>query len=442
MLIHHVRVIHVASIVSLSLALTTPTSGQTTRPTDTTSTQPAAPTTRPGQTPHNIWANPTLTGDWSGARTELERLGIGVRLFYNQQYQQNFRGGLRNHHGERLSGSYDLHAEADFGKMGFVEGLSFFIETKGGWSDGINPDKVGALYSVNADACDDHPIYVKKWWFKQMLWEGKLEFRLGVLETNKDLVDVSPYANHEDKDFLNVLSIRDVTIPHRTGMGAFTKLKTVDWLYVQAALVDAQSRPRRTGFDTAFHQDAWFTGYWELGLTPVWKTGLGKMLGRYRVGGWYDPTVKTPFAERVRKKPDRRGGDSGLYVGLDQMVFREQSDPRDSQGLGLFSRLGMAHGDINRTSLYWSAGMSYQGLLPTRDRDVIGFAVAQAALSSQYHDHVNAKADRETVYEWYYSYYLSPWCIISPDFQVVTNPGGDTDDHDAIVGGIRIRLIF
>jgi len=26
--------------------------------------------------------------------------------------------------------------------------------------------------------------------------------------------------------------------------------------------------------------------------------------------------------------------------------------------------------------------------------------------------------------------------------QVITNPGGDKDDRDAIVGGLRIRLIF
>lgn len=444
------RLIFTVFILFLPLAvLITPASGQTTQPASPTSRptvgERSSHTATPGahrNTPYDFWTSPTLTGDWGGVRSDLKEAGLNFELLYNQQYQQNSRGGLRVHHGYRLSGSYDLHGEVDFGKMKLFQGLSFFMEAKGTWSDGINPDKVGALYNVNADAGDDHAIFVKKWWFKQMLLDDKIELRVGMLETNKDLVDVSLYANHEDKDFLNLMSIRDVTVPHRTGLGAFAKVKPTDWLYFQGAVVDAQARARRTGFDTAFHDDAWFAVFWEMGLTPAWKTGRGSLPGRYRVGGWYDPTVKNFFDQTGEVSARRRGDDTGFYLGLDQMVFKEKADPKDSQGLGLFSRLGLAHGDINRTSLYWQAGASYKGLIPTRDNDVFAFVVAQANLSSQYLDHKDRLADRETVYEWYYSYYLTPWCIISPDFQVVTNPGGDSDDRDAIIGGVRIRLIF
>ncbi|MEE9271193.1 MAG: carbohydrate porin [Candidatus Krumholzibacteria bacterium] len=389
-------------------------------------------------------ASKYLTGDWGGARCELEDAGLSLRLFYNQQYQQNFRGGLETHNGHRLSGSYDFQIALDLEKMGLLEGGSFFIETKGHWSDGINPSKVGALFNVNDDAIGDHPVFINKWWYRQTFAGEKIDLRLGVLETTKDLIDVSPYAYDEDKNFFNALSIHNAAIPHRIGMGASLKIQPVDWWYLQIAAIDAQSRPRRTRFDTGFHGRALFLGFAEVGFTPQWQSAKGPMPGRYRVGGWYDPRPKTVFRNTLdgRRRTRQRGDDVGFYVGFDQLVWKENDDPKDTQGLGIYARYGHAHGDVNRVSDYWSAGMSWQGLFPTRDQDVLGLGVSQAILSSRFRREVHEQADRETVYELYCAIHLSPWLIISPDLQVITNPGGDKDDRDAIVGGIRVRVIF
>jgi porin len=418
-------------------------SAQTTQPTSA----PAAPA-GPGQggplhLPYSLWTSDTLTGDWGGARTQMEDFGLTFRLFYNQQAQQNFLGGLQHDHG-RLSGSYDLQLEIDFQKMGLIPGSSFFMETSGTWGDGINPTKVGALFNVNADACGDYPIFVKKWWFKQTLFDRKAEFRLGEIQTNKDLFDVSLYANHEDKDFLNQASIRNPTIPHRTGIGAFAKVEPLDRFYLQAAAVDAQSVPRTTGFNTAFHDEAHFLGFWEAGFTPAWQTPRGPLPGRYRIGWWYNPTPKTVFEDTLdgRRQTEEQAGDLGLYLGFDQMIWKENDDPKDTQGLGLFARYGTSHRDVNKVNNAWEVGASYKGLLPLRDQDVMGLAVSQGILSKQFREECDEQADRETVYEWYYAIRVTPWCIFTPDLQVVTNPGGDRDAPDAFVGGFRIRIIF
>jgi porin len=393
--------------------------------------------------PYDPRTSQTLTGNWAGLRTDLENLGLTFRLFYNQQAQQNFHGGLRQDHG-RLSGSYDLQVELNFEKMGLFKGGGFFMEASGTWNEGINPSKVGALFNVNADACGDYPIFVKKWWFKQSLLDQKIELRLGLLETNKDLFDVGLYANHEDKDFLNQISIRNPTIPHRKGLGAFVKVKPVDWFYFQAAAVDAQSRPRRTGFDTAFHDEAWFIGMWEAGFTPAWPTERGPLPGRYRIGWWYDRTVKTIFRDTLdgALPVDQRGNDLGFYLGFDQMVWKENANSKDTQGLGLFARYGTSHGDVNKVNNVWEVGASYKGLIPARDQDVTALAVSEGILSEQYRHEQDARADRETVYEWYYALQLTPWCIVSPDVQVVTNPGGNKGTPDAFVGGVRVRIVF
>jgi porin len=164
------------------------------------------------------------------------------------------------------------------------------------------------------------------------------------------------------------------------------------------------------------------------------------MPGRYRLGFWYDPRVSTVFDNT--RYPAARGDDVGFYLGFDQMIWKENTEPEDSQGLGLFARYGHAHRDINEISDHLSAGLSYKGMLPTRDNDVTAFGVSQAILSSQYRHNLSPRADRETVYEWYYKYFVTPWFNISPDVQVITNPGGGKDARDAVVAGFRLQVLF
>lgn len=392
----------------------------------------------------DFWSRKRLTGELEGTRPAWEDAGLEFRLFYNQQYQQNFRGGLRTHNAHRLSGSFDFQILLDFEKMRLIDNGSFFIEAQSKWSDGINPDKVGALFDVNADVEGDQPILVNKWWYRQTFADEKVDLRFGVLETTKDLFDVSPYAGHEDLNFLNLLSLHNATIPHRIGLGAFVGIHPTDWLYIHAAAIDAQSRVRRTRFDSAFHEEDWFLGFWEVGITPTWKSTKGPMPGNYRIGWWYDPRPKEKFKDTLggRLRVNRESGDVGVYLGFDQLVWKENADPKDTQGLGVYARYGHAHGDVNQISDYWSAGISWQGLIPERDKDVLGISVAQAILSEQFRNEVRRRGDRETVYEVYYSYFVNEWLIVSPDLQVITNPGGGKDGRDAIVGGIRIRMIF
>ncbi|NLX14558.1 MAG: carbohydrate porin [Phycisphaerales bacterium] len=387
-----------------------------------------------------------MTGDWGGLRTELRDIGIDWELTYQQQFQQNYRGGLQTHNGHRLSGTYDWVLRLDFEKIGLMPDAGFYFKAKGGYSDGINPHKVGAssYANVNSDVGGDKAIYVNKWWFWKKFADKKIELRLGVLELNKDLFDVSPYANHEDRDFLNRLSIRNPTIPLGTGMGAFVKIEPVDWFYFQSAAIDTQARKYRTQFDTAFHDEAWYTGLWEMGVTPKWSSAKGPMPGNLRVGWWYNPTFREVFKDTMKglRKPEYRGDDVGFYLGADQLIWKENDDPKDKQGLGWYGRYGCAHGDINKISDYWATGLSYTGLLPGRDKDVFAFGVSQAIPSGQYRREKKPEACRETVYEWFYKCYVTPWFIVSPDLQVVVDPGGTKSGRDAIVGGVRIQLIF
>jgi porin len=386
---------------------------------------------------YDFWTSKTLTGDWGGVRTDLADAGLKIELSYQQQWQQNFKGGVDTHNAHRDTGTYDLVFKIDLAKLGLFENSGFYFKAKGSYGDGIN-DKVGALSSVNSDANGDHPIFVRKWWYWHKFLDDRVELRLGMVQSNKDLFDVSLYANHEDKDFLNRASVRNTTIPHATAIGAYLNVEPIDSVYFRAAAFDRQARPRRTGFDTAFHEEAWYIGFWEGGWTPAFDTAKGPMPGRYRIGTWLAGGDKDVIGSDSETKSD----DMGFYIGADQMVWKENDDADDDQGLGLFARYGWADQDVNEIRGYWQAGASYCGLVPTRDDDIFGFSVSQSILSKVYRQTEDPEADRETVYEWYYRIQVTPWLLLTPDLQVITQPGGDKDDRNAIVGGVRLRVIF
>ncbi|UCE59371.1 MAG: carbohydrate porin [Phycisphaerales bacterium] len=396
---------------------------------------------------YDLWTAKYLTGDWGGIRSSLEEQGISIILNSHTQFMVNTRGGLETKNGNDFAASYNLELVFDLQKMGLVSGAEFVFESKGtsgGEISDFDKEKVGGLFKTNADAKEEEPIFVDKWWWHQKLLNDRIELRVGRIETEKDLFDVNSVAGHEDKQFLNKALVANPTIPHKLGMGAYLKFRPTDWLYVQAAVMDPEARDRRTGFDTAFHGTDRVQFFWELGVTPEFGSAKGKLGGRYLVGSWYNPGPKEVFFDTLdgRRARRYRNDDVGFYFGFEQLVWKENRDPEDTQGLTIFGRYGYAHDDTDMIEHFWSAGGQYAGLLPSREDDVIGFGVAQAILSEQYHKEIDPAADRETVYELYYAWHATPWCIISPDLQYVANPGGDKDDRDAVVAGVRLRVSF
>jgi porin len=104
--------------------------------------------------------------------------------------------------------------------------------------------------------------------------------------------------------------------------------------------------------------------------------------------------------------------------------------------LGVFARYGYAHDDVNEIQCFWSVGGQYQGLIPNRDDDVLGFGVAQGRLVED----AGFTRDHETAMELYYNAAITPWLNVSPSLQYIFNPGGDSSVDDAVVIGVRAQL--
>jgi porin len=362
----------------------------------------------------------------------------------------NFRGGENTHNSLNNGARMFYIFEADLEKMGFIPGGSAYVRMVQEWGDGPAGD-VGTkshpywLIASSGEVSFDFD----KWWYKQRLFDGRLEFRLGKLLNVVDLIDVNAYAANYLNQFSNQALNYNLTIPAVRSLGAYVRVEPTDWLYALAMAADTDFSQTTcshgfNGFDTAFGGDAHFLGYWEVGAKAKLQSAHGDLPGNYRLGWWYNPRSKDVFRDTLDglRAAKQTSGDVGYYVNFDQAVWKENEDPKDHQGLGVFARYGYAHGEMNAINHFWSVGASYLGPLPGRDKDVLGFGMAQSIMSKDLRREVNELADRETVYQLYYAMSVTPWCVISPDLQVVTNPGGDKDARDAFIGGVRVKIDF
>jgi carbohydrate-selective porin OprB len=227
-------------------------------------------------------------------------------------------------------------------------------------------------------------------------------------------------------------------VPLAIGLGAWLEFKPVKWYSLQLGVADAQSVLYKPGFSTAFHDEGWFMGYVENDFHVVLPSRRGSMPGNYRVGIVYDPRPRERFSNsKYERGPE--GDDYGAFVSVDQMVFRER--PEDEQGLGVFGRFGYRTPETNRVARFWSAGLSYMGLIPQRDRDVFGIGFALQRSSSLYRSRVDDQFDNETAYELYYAIRIAEWLVVTPDLQYIDNPGPRRRER-TIVAAFSTRISF
>lgn len=383
---------------------------------------------------------PWATGDWLGIRSALEDGGVSFKLFYNNTYQWNVRGG--NDTTGRNGATIDAFLEFDFEKLRLIPGGRLCAHARWQQGAGANP-AVGGLWQAADDLDGDLELHLDQLWYEQDLFDQRLTLRLGYLDC-QTIVDRNAYANSEDRQFMHQALDNNPLLPLQIGLGASLTLRPAPWLHLIAASVDSQGRLTRAGFDTAFHGPARYVSFFEIGVAPQLPNllGSGRLPGNYRLGAVLDPRPRAIFEDPAVQPPRRptRGDDWGWYLSCDQAVFREND--RDAQGLGVFARYGWRRDDVNRSEHVWSAGVQYEGLIPRRDRDVLGFGVFQGLPSEPFREFVDASAKAETGYELYYAIEVTRWFKITPDIQYIAHPGASHRLRDAIVLGLRAQISF
>lgn len=92
------------------------------------------------------------------------------------------------------------------------------------------------------------------------------------------------------------------------------------------------------------------------------------------------------------------------------------------------------------------AGLTYQGLIPRRENDTVGVAVAYGKLSRGAVQALSEDGARDPGYEIgleaTYQVQVTPWFDVQPNVQTIIRPGGTADFGNALVLGVRSILEF
>ena len=193
------------------------------------------------------------------------------------------------------------------------------------------------------------------------------------------------------------------------------------------------------------------------------------MLSDVKFGAWYHSadfpdlrrdTLGHSLADPASNAiPATHQGNFGPYLIVDKMLWRRPDTA--TQGLAAFVRVGYAPPDRNLISLEIDAGLTFKGLFPNREVDVLGVGLSYARIGYTRRldrDQVlftgieRPIRDYESVLEVTYEARIAPWWLLQPDLQMVFHPGGNTAAPppaparqpiaNALVIGIRSGVTF
>jgi porin len=396
----------------------------------------------------DLATRPALTGDWGGLRNQLAEQGYSIQLDVEQLIQGSARGGADTNNAFRYSGSWDLRLKFDTNRMGLWPGGLLELHAESFFGQGLN-GKVGS--NVNDDAVFPLPgsneVMLSQVQYTQFLSEH-FGVTLGKLDTTWG--DRNEFAWIHGDNFLHTSfrwnPITAATVPYSPlGAGVFVM---GDWGQWSLSILDTEGLPDRTGFDTVFEGGTTLATEARFNVKPF---GLS---GQQTLGFVWSDKAYTVFQQdprvrlRIGRTPVRSlsrlnqslGSESGswaAYYNFDQYLYTESDDP--TQGIGVFGRIGVSDGDANLIQSFYSAGVGGKGIIPTRDNDKFGLGY----FCTNWSDTILTDAlgvNTAQGIELFYNIQVTPWLQISPDLQVLIDPGGVSDRDTAIVYGLWAKM--
>ncbi|MEM1059200.1 MAG: carbohydrate porin [Verrucomicrobiota bacterium] len=388
---------------------------------------------------------PFFTGTWGGVREALYDEGVQIAGGYIGNPYGNVSGGTREaftwHHHVFLGLSLDMEKLID------VEGGSFFAA--GRWrGGGVLSEEIGinGLFEPTA-------FFGSEGWrlnnvfYQQEFLDGDFVVRAGrLIACNEFAVIPITFLFINDALDANIVGISE-NVPFATGNSAWGMMVwgyPVEDLYIQAGVYHdppSSGAEYRAGLDFGIDLDR--DGYLflsEIGWDP--DDIMGNLPGSYVLGGYlYGSETLVNF-----NTGNSIDSTWGIYGYATQMVYSE-TETVDQQGLSLFVSASGAPSDENPLDFYLSAGAVYVGLIPGRETDQFGVALAYANYSDDFDAFTRATTGgagfgQQTVIEVTYAIGITPWFVIQPDFQYFFDPASNGTVPDTAVIGGQVAIAF
>lgn len=364
-----------------------------------------------------------MTGNWNGLRTQLEDHGLKItpRIIYSPFGKT--KGGMvdtRKGAGYTL---FSIDATLDTEKMDLWKGGTAYVLYQNKKGMGLTKNYMGDYQIL--DGWDYNEMsQLSEAWYKQQWKEGKYSLKVGQQDANTDFCFLE-----KGYDFLNL---------------SFSVIPT--------ALIPTYPDPAFGITGTAGVTDniTLKNGFFIKTRSPFnvseveFKSKIKNLPGRYIAGCWLTNKAVRASTNNFDQNNDPINktyqNNYGFYTAFEQMVYKEKKkDELDSQGLTYFGQLGWSPSDRNDVDKYLGTGLHYKGIIPKRDKDILGVGVAMANFSRRLGS-IDGRQGQETALECFYRIKLTPWFYLQPDVQFIFRPNGIEKNSTAF--GLRTVVNF
>jgi porin len=400
-----------------------------------------------------------MLGDWGGVRTWFAEHGIIIDIQGTQFYQgvvdgsagtDNWQYGVKG----------DLFLTLIGEKLGLWKGLlaNIHVESRAGDDvngiTGLSPGNVNMLMPAFGEDTTD----ITQFMVMQML--GEQAMVLGGKFNGLDLFDMAFHSGRGIDKFMNTsmvlpLGVGKILPLSFMGAGAM-KLKGKE---VQGAVVvyDPNDVATTSGFDPLFE---------DVALLGVWKffhdSRHGGTPGYISIGGAWsgskEYTVVDPASFAIIPGQGLVFTDTQtswvIFSVVDHQLWADPSNP--NRELRFTGQGTVTDGEAMPVKWTASGALEMTGVIPRRDKDVLGVGYFHNELADGYKNTVgpllsvaatlkNRTLTRIAIedtdgFEAYYKAQITPWFAVTTDVQVITATLSPEDTKVAV--GVRGKLTF
>jgi porin len=398
------------------------------------------------QSQPSFWDQQYMLGDWGGERTRLEQEGVSFDFNNIGDFLTDVTGSQEHH--LTYFGRFRATSDIDFNKLARFDGEFFF---SGIWQYGQN---LSGQYlhtnTLTSSIAGTNSVRIDQMWYQQGFADNMFKVKLG------QLAAVNEFGA---TDFFDILFNDELgyapnaIFNTRTPFSPAGKPGIILWgdlsditpgLYVKTGVFTAYDNPYHpdsNGVDYVDDFDHGMSGSFEMGYKEQ-KTIYD---GVYKLGvnastdvGYTNPATLQPYSN-----------DYNAYATVEKTVYRPLAPDGKvdtKKGLDLLFQFVGEPGDRNPFQYEFTTGGRYTGLIPGRDTDKVGFGLIYSdngiAYSQANQQGGGPGLGGETTLELDYQYNPSPWLSIQPDAQYIIDRGGNSNNSDILVLGLRTIVKF
>ncbi len=389
----------------------------------------------------NIFAQDNLSEEKQNKKTRrsfLEEIIDGSEFDYKGEVFSNLSGGNGNK--SVYLDNFDFILNLDLKSSLGWEGARLKTFVLG--IHGKDPNEyAGTEQGIsNIAAASTWNLY--EFWLEQNLFDDDLSILMGLFDLNSEFdsrqtsaIFINPSQGIGAE--YSLTGVKGPSIFPNTSLAIRIKYSVFSSFNIKAAAFDAVP-----GHLLDKHDGLLLTTEFKYKST---SEELNKNYFSYLVGGWlYTGKFERLLDPEPSGDPIYQRGNYGIYFSAEKFLWSEAEST--NEGLSAFFRLGFADRNINKVDEYIGAGVNYTGLIPGRNKDVIGLAAASIHNNEKYIDQMFQEGievcEYENIVEFTYLFNISRWLKMQPDLQYVIDPTYCRRENHSFLGGISLELFF